>query len=72
MCRAGLHVLAVGQGAAFPGARLHQHLVARLAQRGDAAGHQPDARFVIFDFFWNADDHDTPSEFRVTPPKRGD
>ena len=42
-----------------PGVRLDQHLVAGLPQRRHAAGHQADARFVIFDFLGNADDHES-------------
>src|SRR5215469_13244908 len=39
----------------------------RLAQGGYAAGHQPNARLVIFDLTRNPDDHRIFSEFRLTP-----
>ena len=47
----------IGERAACARGGLDQHLVARLAQRRHAAGHQAYARFMIFDFFRNADDH---------------
>src|ERR1017187_271245 len=63
---ARLHVLAIGNGAALAGLGFHQYLVARLPQGGDAAGHQPDARLVVFDLFRNADDHGSLSpEFQI-------
>ena len=65
-CRAGLHVFPVGDGAAFPGVGLDQHLVSRLAQRRDAAGDQPHAGLVIFDFLGNADDHGCPSDCQIS------
>ena len=50
-------IFVVGERAAFARGGLDQHLVAGLAQRRHAAGHQADACFMIFDFFGNADDH---------------
>ena len=36
---------------------LDKDLVAGFAQRGHGAGNKADARFVIFDFLRDADDH---------------
>ena len=54
---AGLCVFLIGEGAAFAGMRFDQDFVAGFAQGRRAAGHEADARFVIFNFFRNADDH---------------
>ena len=55
--RACVDVFAVGDGAAGAGLGLHQHPMAGFAQRRYAARNQADARFVILNFFRDADDH---------------
>jgi hypothetical protein len=55
--RARLHVLPIGDRTAFAGVRLHHYVVPRLAQGGNTAGHQPDARLVILHFLGNTDNH---------------
>ena len=55
--RARFDVFAVGDGTAGAGLGFDQHAMPGFAQRGYAARNQPDARFVIFDFFGDADDH---------------
>jgi len=64
---AGLDVLAIRDGTALAGPGLDKNLVTRLTQGGDAAGHQPDARLVVFDFLGDADNHEYASEFRLAP-----
>ena len=56
--RAGLRVFLVGERTAFARVSLDQDFMARFAQRGNAAGHEPYACFVVFDFLRNADDHE--------------
>jgi len=55
--RACVHVFAVGDGTAGARLRFHQHAMAGFTQRGYAARNQPDARFVIFNFFGDANYH---------------
>jgi hypothetical protein len=56
--RAGLRVFLVGERTAFARMSLHQDFMSRLAQRGNAARHEPYPCFVVFDFLRNADDHE--------------
>ncbi len=54
---ARVEVFAIGDGASGAGLRFDQHAMPGFAQRGYAARNQSDARFVIFDFLGDADDH---------------
>ena len=55
--RAGGLIVVVGEGREFARVRLHQHLMACLAQRLHARGRDPDAGLVVFDFLRYSDDH---------------
>ena len=54
---AGVRVLFVRESAALARMGLDQDLMPRFTQSRGAARNQADARFVIFDFFRDADDH---------------
>ena len=54
---AGVSVLFVGESAAFTRVGLDKDFMPRFAQRGRGARDETDTRFVILDFFRDADDH---------------
>jgi hypothetical protein len=52
-----MRVFLVGKRTGFTCVHFDQDFVARLTQGRNAGRDQAHARFVIFDFFWDADDH---------------
>ncbi len=56
--RAGVLVLGVGKTGLRAGLGLDQNLVAGFGERLYASRRNANARFVVLDFFGNADDHD--------------
>ncbi len=54
---AGLDVGLIGEAASFAGCVLHIHGMAVSYQFFHTRGRHADAVLVVFDFFWNADNH---------------
>ncbi len=60
-CRAGLLVIGIGIARAGARAALDEHLVAALDELIGGGRQQRHAVFVVFDFLWDANDHNDAS-----------
>ena len=55
---ARFRIFFISDGTADPGLRFDKNLMSPLVQRNYHARYAADARFVVFDFPWYADNHD--------------